>query len=254
MLIGDYQSIYALFSLLKLYEFIGEATFADKSTIKLIKLPKFSERNIKSLEDFMFKKIPPLVNKRINAFTIDLFLIFVLKEITVNSFVKSLDLIFFRFPFKVQYFLSTEFTVFTSITLLSIFFCYFTLFTFVTNGRTPGKYVMGLRVYTKSQEISLVQSMTRTFLNLFSVFTFCLPFLAVIMKKNHIGLSDYLAKTTVDFEKRPYIVDHVDSWQLSFFDLTSATDTSETSNVISLKNDKLKSAKDEVEENVKDAA
>ncbi len=136
----------------------------------------------------MFKKIPPIVNKRINAFTIDLFLIFVLKEITVNSFVKSLDLIFFRFPFKMQYFLSTEFTVFTSITLLSIFFSYFTLFTFITNGRTPGKYVMGLRVYTKSQEISLIQSMSRAFLNLFSVFTFCLPFLAVIIRKNHIGI------------------------------------------------------------------
>lgn len=202
----------------------------------------------------MFKKIPPIVNKRINAFTIDLFLVFVLKEITVNSFVKSLDLIFFRFPFKVQYFLSTEFTVFTSITLLSIFFCYFTLFTFITNGRTPGKYIMGLRVYTKSQEISLIQSMARTFLNLFSVFTFCLPFLAVMMRKNHVGLSDYLVKTTVDFEKRPYIVDHVDSWQLSFFDLTSNGDMAETSNVVSLKPENTKAKDDITDENIKDRA
>lgn len=199
----------------------------------------------------MLKKLPNIVNKRINAFTIDLFLIFVLKEITVNSFVKSLDLIFFRFPFKIQYFLSTEFTVFTSITLLSIFFCYFTLFTFITNGRTPGKYIMGLRVYTKSQEISLTQSIIRTFSNLFSVFMFCLPFLAIMMKKNHVGISDYLAKTTVDFEKRPYVVNHIDSWQLSFFDLTSTGDSQETSNVISLKNEKIE---EKINENNKDQA
>jgi len=199
----------------------------------------------------MLKKLPNIVNKRINAFTIDLFLIFVLKEITVNSFVKSLDLIFFRFPFKIQYFLSTVFTVFTSITLLSIFFCYFTLFTYITNGRTPGKYIMGLRVYTKSQEISLTQSIIRTFSNLFSVFMFCLPFLAIMMKKNHVGFSDYLAKTTVDFEKRPYVVNHIDSWQLSFFDLTSSGDSQEMSNVISLKNEKVE---DKIDENNKDHA
>lgn len=181
-------------------------------------------------------KLDPIVSKRINAFTIDLFLIFVIQKITVNSFVNSLDLVFFRFPFKIQYyFLSHQFSIFANITLISIFFAYFALFPFISNGRTPGKYIVGLRIFSKSHELTLLQCMTRSFLNLFSVFTFCLPFLAVMYKKNHIGISDYLAKTHVDLEKRPYIVDHESSWQLSFFDLTNGQDHVETSNVLTLK-------------------
>lgn len=115
---------------------------------------------------------------------------------------------------------------------------------------------MGLRVYTNSQEITLMQSMTRTFLNLFSVLVLCLPFLAIIFKKNHIGLSDYLAKTSVDFEKRPYVVNHVDSWQLSFFDLVSADDMGDTSNIVQLKTEnQINQSKNSItDENIKDHA
>lgn len=205
-------------------------------------------------------KFSPIVNKRINAFTIDLFLIFVIKEITINSFVKSLDLIFFRFPFKVQYFLSTEFSIFSNVTWMSIFFAYFTLFPFLSNGRTPGKYILGLRVYAKDHELNLYQCMGRSLFYLFSIFTLCLPFLPTIYKKNHLGWGDMMSKTKVDLEKRPYIVDHETSWQLSFFDYLGENhrDQAETKglSLVSSKNSPttLESSEKKYDNSEKDAA
>ncbi len=163
----------------------------------------------------------PIIGKRIHAFTVDLFFIFVLKQITVSSFLRSLDLIFFKLPFKFQFLLTKEFAIFSNLTLLSIFFTYFTLFTFLSNGRTPGKYIFGLRVFAKNHELTLFQCIGRTLTNLFCVFTFCLPFLATIYKKNNQGPSEIFSKTYVGFERKPLIVDHQTSWQLSFFDLYS---------------------------------
>ncbi len=174
-------------------------------------------------------KLSPLSQKRLNAFLIDLFFVFVLTEITVKCFTMSAEIIFYRFPFQWQMFLINDFPIFKSTATLAIFFTYFSLFFYLTEGRTPGGVFMGIRIYSKKFELSLMQCILRTISYLLNIYSFGLLLAPNFFHKNNQGLVEALSQTETDYELKnhSYLLGrnedsknylHSIPWQLSFFD------------------------------------
>jgi uncharacterized RDD family membrane protein YckC len=88
----------------------------------------------------------------------------------------------------------------TSVSLMSLTFAYFSIFYFVTNGRTMGKTLFGLKVVSAEGEITLKQSMQRSFAYficaMFGSFLFALSFI----RKDDKSLADVLSRTSVAYD------------------------------------------------------
>ncbi len=84
-----------------------------------------------------------------------------------------------------------------SISLLSIMFAYFSLFYFVTNGKTFGKMLLGLRVVSLQGEITLVEAMKRSISHIFCAMTGSILFALPFMRKDDKSLADIISKTYV---------------------------------------------------------
>ena len=142
-----------------------------------------------------------LLKKRIYALTMDFFIVVVTNYFLMASFTNFLKTVFFSFPLRAQMFLIQKLAVMSSISLMSLTFAYFSLFYFVTNGRTMGKTMFGLKVVTAdNSEITLKQSLQRAFAYfacaMFGSFLFALSFI----RKDNKSLADVLSGTTVAYE------------------------------------------------------
>lgn len=144
-------------------------------------------------------KLDPLLKKRINAFTIDLFLIVGINYFLMASFTSFLKITFFHFPLKMQFLLINKFKYFNSLSMMSIMFAYFSIFYFTTNGQSMGKMIMGLKVRSNSKEMTLKESIIRSFSYVTCVWFASLPFLISFFRKDQLGLACLLSKTSVSF-------------------------------------------------------
>ena len=83
---------------------------------------------------------------------------------------------------------------------MSLTFAYFSIFYYVTDGRTMGKTLFGLKVVSPMGEMSLKQSMQRAFAYftcaIFGSFLFALSF----VRKDNKSLADIFSGTSVVFE------------------------------------------------------
>jgi uncharacterized RDD family membrane protein YckC len=144
-----------------------------------------------------------MLKKRVQAFTADMFVIVLTNYALMTSFTQFIKTIFFHFPFKAQLFLVHKFNMINSVSLLSIMFSYFSIFYFVTNGKTFGKMLLGLKVQTDNEEMTLVEAMKRsaayTFCSVTGSFLFALPYL----RKDKKSLADLISKTTVVLDEMP---------------------------------------------------
>lgn len=148
-----------------------------------------------------------LLKKRVYALTMDFFIVVVTNYFLMAAFTNFLKTVFFSFPIHAQMFLIQKLAVMSSISLMSLTFAYFSLFYFVTNGRTMGKTMFGLKVVTTdNSEITLKQSMQRAFAYfacaMFGSFLFALSFI----RKDDKSLADVLSGTTVAFETKEKVV------------------------------------------------
>lgn len=138
-----------------------------------------------------------MLKKRVQAFTADMFIIVVTNYALTTAFTRFLKTVFFHFPIKTQLFLIHKFNMINSVTQLSIMFSYFSIFYFVTNGKTFGKMLLGLSVQSPAGEMTLFESMKRSFSYILCAMTgsflFALPFL----RKDQRSLADIISKTTV---------------------------------------------------------
>ncbi len=144
-----------------------------------------------------------LLKKRVYALTTDFFIIVVANYSFMASFTNFVRTIFFHLSLRSQMFLINKLSVMSSISLMALTFAYFSLFYFVTNGRTMGKAVFGLRVETKDKtEMTLVQAMQRSFAyftcSMLGSFLFALSF----MRKDNKSLADMFSGTTVAFDQK----------------------------------------------------
>ncbi len=142
-----------------------------------------------------------VLKKRVYAFTADLSIIVVSNYFLMAAFTNFVQTVFFHFPMKMQMFLIHKMGVMSSISLMSLTFAYFSLFYYVTNGRTMGKTLMGLKVQTANgEELSLWQSMTRALAYftcaMFGSFLFALSYI----RKDQKSLADVFSGTTVTLD------------------------------------------------------
>jgi uncharacterized RDD family membrane protein YckC len=138
-----------------------------------------------------------LLKKRVYALTTDFFIVTMTNYFLMAAFTDFLKTVFFHLSIRSQLFLIKKLTVMTSSSLLSLTFAYFTLFYFVTNGRTMGKTIFGLKVVATSGEITLVQAMKRALAYIicamFGSFLFALSY----MRKDAKSLADLISNTSV---------------------------------------------------------
>jgi uncharacterized RDD family membrane protein YckC len=148
----------------------------------------------------MFKS-SDILKKRVYALTTDFFIVVVTNYFLMASFTNFLKVVFFHFPLRAQLFLIHKLAMMTSVSLMSLTFAYFSIFYFVTNGRTMGKTLFGLKVSTPSGEMTLKQAMQRSFAYftcaIFGSFLFALSFI----RKDAKSLADMFSNTSVVYEK-----------------------------------------------------
>ncbi len=166
-----------------------------------------------------------LLKKRVYALTMDFFIVVVTNYFLMASFTNFLKTVFFSLPLRAQMFLVQKLAVMSSISLLSLTFAYFSIFYFVTNGRTMGKSMFGLKVVTEDNtEMTLKQSMQRSIAYLtcamFGSFLFALSFI----RKDKKSLADVFSNTSVAFDQ--YTEEKVGSeFQLTLLDSISSEPT-----------------------------
>ncbi|MGZ3787016.1 MAG: RDD family protein [Bacteriovorax sp.] len=144
-----------------------------------------------------------LLKKRVYALTMDFFIVVVTNYFLMASFTNFLKTVFFHLPLRSQIFLIQKFSLMSSVSLMSLTFAYFSLFYFVTNGKTFGKMLFGLKVINEDKrEISLVQSMQRAFAYfvcaIFGSFLFALSFI----RKDVKSLADIFSGTAVAYDTK----------------------------------------------------
>lgn len=142
-----------------------------------------------------------LLKKRTWAMTMDLFIVTATNYFLMAAFTNFVRTVFFHFPIKAQIFLIHKFSTMTTVSMLSLMFAYFSLFLYVTNGRTMGKTIFGLKVVNADQsEITLVQAMKRSFAYftcaMLGSFLFALSFI----RKDQKSLADLVSSSAVVLE------------------------------------------------------
>ena len=156
-----------------------------------------------------------LLKKRTYALTTDLFIIVVTNYFFMASFTNFLKTVFFHFPFRAQMFLIHKLAAMSSVSLMSLTFAYFSIFYYVTDGRTMGKTILGLKVVSPLGEMTLKQSMQRAFAYftcaIFGSFLFALSF----FRKDNKSLADIFSGTSVIFETENSAILHGTEFQLA---------------------------------------
>lgn len=142
-----------------------------------------------------------VLKKRVYAFTADLSIIVVSNYFLMAAFTHFVQTVFFHFPMRMQLFLINKMGVMSSISLMSLTFAYFSLFYYVTNGRTMGKTLMGLKVENADKsELTLWQSMSRALAYftcaMFGSFLFALSYI----RKDQKSLADVFSGTHVSLD------------------------------------------------------
>lgn len=151
-----------------------------------------------------------LLRKRVYAMTTDLFIVTATNYFLMAAFTNFVRTVFFHFPLKAQIFLVHKFSTMTSVAMMSLMFAYFSLFYFVTNGRTMGKTIFGLKVVNADHsELTLLQSMKRAFAyftcTMFGSFLFALSFI----RKDQKGLADLFSSSSVVLESHHAVEEKV---------------------------------------------
>lgn len=139
-----------------------------------------------------------MLKKRVYAMTMDLFIVTATNYFLMASFTNFVRTVFFHFPLKAQIFLIHKFSMMTSVAMMSLMFAYFSLFYFVTNGRTMGKTMFGLKVVNADQsDLTLPQSMKRAFAYFTCVMLGSFLFAMSYIRKDQKSLADLFSGSSV---------------------------------------------------------
>lgn len=142
-----------------------------------------------------------MLKKRVQAFTVDMFVIVLANYALMTSFTQFIKTVFFHFSFKTQFFFIHKLNTINSVTILSLMFSYFSIFYFVTNGKTFGKMLVGLKVKSASEEMTLPEAMKRSFSYIVCAMTGSFLFTIPYFRKDQKSLADIFSKTSVIFDE-----------------------------------------------------
>lgn len=138
-----------------------------------------------------------MLKKRVQAFTIDMFIIVLANYALITSYTQFIKTVFFHFPLKAQLFFVQKLNTINSVTLLSLMFSYFSIFYFSTNGKTFGKMLLGLKVKSSHDEMTLPEAMKRSISYIVCAMTGSFLFYLPYIRKDNKSLADLFSKTSV---------------------------------------------------------
>ncbi len=139
-----------------------------------------------------------ILKKRVYAFTIDMAIIVVTNAFLVAAFNQFIRTVFFHLPTKMQIVLIDKTSFMNSVSLLSFAFAYFSLFYFLTNGKTMGKIILHIKaINADKSEISLKQSMLRSFAYITCALTGIFLFALSHIRKDEKSLADIFSGMNV---------------------------------------------------------
>lgn len=159
-----------------------------------------------------------MLKKRTLAFTIDLGIVITTNYFLMAAFTDFLKIVFFHFPIRTQLLLIHKFKLFNSVSLLSLMFAYFTVFYFVTNGKTMGKMIMGLKVKSNNSELTIGQCMTRAISYIFCAWFASIPFIISFIRKDQKSLADLFSSSIVEQTENQSVITPQTEFQLSLID------------------------------------
>jgi uncharacterized RDD family membrane protein YckC len=189
-------------------------------------------------------KLDPILKKRINAFTIDLFLVVLVNYFLMASFTDFLKIVFFHFPIATQMQLIHKFKYIHSVSLLSLMFSYYSVFFYATNGQTMGKMLMNLKIESLNKddkEITLKIAMMRSIAYIVSAWFASIPLILPFIRKDQKSLADIFSNSKVVL-----IDSKIETFETEF-QLTLMEYVNSNENVYNLENDNSKTLTDENE-------
>lgn len=169
-------------------------------------------RKLKNPESSL-PKDPTILKKRIYSFTTDLFFIALINKGLMFTYMSFLKTYFYQIPLRTQMILENKMDHVHSLSMLIVFWGYFMMSYYWGDGKTPGKIVFGLKVYSPSFKhtgevhLSLRESFARTM----GYFLCYLPWGALfgisLFTKDHKGIPDWLSKTMVVSDEQMAYID-----------------------------------------------
>ena len=160
-------------------------------------------------------KDPTLLKKRIYSFTTDLFFVALINKGLMFTYMSFLKTYFYQITLKTQLLLETKMVQVHSLSLLIVFWGYFMMSYYWGEGKTPGKLLFGLKVYspdfknTGEFHLTLKESFSRTM----GYFICYLPFGALfgisLFTKDQKGIPDWLSHTMVVSDEQMSYIDNV---------------------------------------------
>lgn len=136
------------------------------------------------------------------AFGFDVFAILLLRKIAFNSYLLFLRPVLSNLPGKARAELLNGLGSLDILVSTLLFVAYFAISLYISNGRTIGKMIMGLRVHPNKlgTPIELKQSLLRAVGYFIGYIPMCLLLTIPYFRKDGMGLPDFLSSSLVTLE------------------------------------------------------
>lgn len=144
-----------------------------------------------------------LIHQRLNAFTIDLGIISLMHYFFTSQLIVFTRLFFFKFPVKFQFILLEKYSDLQPYLFLTVYYLYFSLFTYLTDGKTMGKSLYGLKLYTRDHSApALWQCLLRPIIQAVSLLFLPLTIICLLMSKKALSPADIFSACYTDDEMK----------------------------------------------------
>lgn len=144
-----------------------------------------------------------LFRHRVYAFTFDMFMVGLTSKLVMFTYTSFLRTFFHQLRFQVQDTLAKGVPLIHLSVLMAVFFSYFFISYYTSEGKTLGKMMFGLRVYSPTHPrtaLTLSESFKRTMGYLVCYVTGLFLFALPLVRSDRRGLPDFFSNTEVTFE------------------------------------------------------
>lgn len=145
-----------------------------------------------------------LFRHRVYAFTFDMFMVGLTSKLVMLTYTNFLKNFFHQLRYQVQESIASGLPIIHFSVLMTVYFSYFFLSYYTSEGKTLGKMIFGLRVYSPAKpqmQLELGESFRRTLGYLFCYATGLFLFALPMLRKDRRGLPDFFSNTEVVFEE-----------------------------------------------------
>tara|TARA_R110002049_G_scaffold237190_5_gene410281 strand:- start:146 stop:694 length:549 start_codon:yes stop_codon:yes gene_type:complete len=144
-----------------------------------------------------------LSKHRVYAFTFDMFMVGMTSKLIMLTYRSFFTSFFYQLKYHVQQSVVAGLPVVHLSVLMAVFFSYFFISYYTSEGKTLGKMIFGLRVYSPAKpeiHLSLAESAKRSLGYLVCYVTGLFLFALPLFRKDQKGVPDFFSNTEVVFE------------------------------------------------------